>query len=136
MMSAVLVDSSVWIDHFRGTATLHAQILGQLLDKGATVCICPPVLQEILQGITDSRQFHFIKTHILRQIVLVSDPVEAAIAAAEMYGQLRKKGLSIRSNNDCLIAHYAVHFNIALLSRDRDFRNIAAHTALKLFSFK
>jgi predicted nucleic acid-binding protein len=136
MMSAVLVDSSVWTDHFRGTATLHTQILGELLDKGATVCICPPVLQEILQGITDSRQFHFVKTHLLRQIVLVSDPVEAAIAAAEMYGQLRKKGLSIRSSSDCLIAYYALHFHVSVLSADRDFKNIATHTGLKLFSFK
>lgn len=136
MIGPVLVDTSVWIDHLNGTSNFEADTLGELLDKGRMICICPPILQEILQGINDSRQFHLIRVHLLRQVILNCEPIEAAVRAAEMYQQLRRKGISVRSSNDCLIAYYAIHHKTSILHHDRDFRNIAAHTELKLFESK
>ncbi|TAG59706.1 MAG: hypothetical protein EAZ26_14390 [Runella slithyformis] len=57
----------------------------------------------------------------------------AAINAAQLYRGLRKKGVTIRKPNDCLIAYYALHFNIELCHNDVDFDLIAAHNNLKIW---
>ena len=54
-------------------------------------------------------------------------------AAAQLYRQLRKKGVTIRKPNDCLIAAYALHFDLELCHNDVDFDQIAAHTDLKIW---
>jgi predicted nucleic acid-binding protein len=136
MTGPVLVDTSVWIDHLNGKQTPEAELLAELLRTGGLICICPPIVQEILQGISDGRHFQLIMTLLLRQIVLTAEPIEEAVKAAEMYQHLRRKGVSIRSSNDCLIAYYAIHYNASVLQSDRDFRNIAAHTSLKLVESK
>ena len=64
-MNAVFVDSSVWIDHFRGVATPEVSVLRRLLtalepDMGESdptdVLVGDLVLLEVLRGIRDSRQ--------------------------------------------------------------------------------
>lgn len=63
--------------------------------------------------------------------MLQLDPVEAAVGAADLYRTLRKKGVTIRKPNDCLIAHYALSYDIPLLHYDVDFEQIAQHTPLR-----
>jgi predicted nucleic acid-binding protein len=132
-MSLVLVDTSVWIGFFRDENIPEVRKLSALLDNGQAVCLCPTIIQEILQGISDSRNFDRIKEHLLRQIVLTCDPVESAIGAAKIYQHLRKKGVTIRKSNDCLIAYHALYYEASVLHTDRDYKNIAAHTGLQLF---
>ena len=64
--------------------------------------------------------------------MLLLDPVEAAIGAAQLYRMLRKKGVTIRKPNDCLIAHYAIYYDIPILHNDVDFDQIARHVALRI----
>jgi predicted nucleic acid-binding protein len=45
---------------------------------------------------------------------------------------LRKKGVTIRKPNDCLIAHHAIFYDIPVLHNDVDFDQIARFTALRL----
>ncbi len=52
--------------------------------------------------------------------------------AAKIYRTLRKKGITIRKPNDCIIAFYAIHFNLKLVHNDSDFDKIAKHTKLKI----
>lgn len=66
--------------------------------------------------------------------IIEIDPTVAAIEAANLYRELRKKGVTIRKPNDCLIAVYALHFNVELCHNDSDFDFIAAHSALKIYS--
>jgi predicted nucleic acid-binding protein len=47
------------------------------------------------------------------------------------YRSLRKKGLTIRKSNDCLIAFYAIEFSIPLVHLDNDFDLISSHSKLK-----
>jgi predicted nucleic acid-binding protein len=63
--------------------------------------------------------------------MLEIEPVEAAIGAADLYRELRKKGVTIKKSNDCLIAFYAIYFNIPILHNDSDFNLISKHTPLK-----
>lgn len=132
-MSQVLVDTSVWIDFFNGEDNPEVEKLSALLNGGQEVCVCPTIIQEVLQGISDSRNFDRIKEHLLLQIVLICDPVQASIEAAKIYQRLRRKGVTIRKSNDCLIAYHALYYETSVLHTDRDYKNIAIHTGLRLF---
>jgi predicted nucleic acid-binding protein len=48
-----------------------------------------------------------------------------------LYFELRRKGITIRSNIDCAIAIIAIENNLILYHLDRDFEMIAKHTVLK-----
>lgn len=61
-------------------------------------------------------------------------PIKAAVSAANLYRTLRKKGVTIRKPNDCLIACYAIQHGVDLCYNDRDFDLIAQHSSLKIFS--
>ena len=61
------------------------------------------------------------------------DPYHVAEQAAFMYRQIRTKGITIRSPNDCLIAYYAIHYKIPLVHDDRDFDHIALHSSRKIY---
>jgi predicted nucleic acid-binding protein len=85
------------------------------------VFTCPVIIQEILQGIRDDKSFNEVKISFLALPVLIEDPVEAAVGAAQIYRQLRRKGITIRKSNDCLIAYYALKNSKKVIHRDRDF---------------
>lgn len=121
-----LVDTTIWVEFFRGRDNRLQQML--LSDE---VAICPVIIQEILQGIIEDDKYEEVKEMIDAIELIEANPVEAAIGAADIYRQLRKKGLVIRKANDCLIAWFAIHSGYPLLHKDRDFETIAKHTALK-----
>ena len=64
---------------------------------------------------------------------LYMDIYLAAEGAADIYRSLRKKGVTIQKPNDCLIAYYAIHFNLELIHSDYDFDKIARHIFLKIY---
>jgi hypothetical protein len=51
--------------------------------------------------------------------------------AAEIYRNLRKRGLTVRKINDCIIAATALHYDCVLLHNDKDFTTIQLHYLLK-----
>ena len=53
----ILVDSSVWIDYFRGTATAQAEILDALLGQEPLI-VGDLILAEVLQGFGSDRDFN------------------------------------------------------------------------------
>jgi len=99
------------------------------------IATCPVIVQEVLQGVSDDKQFKVIADYFNNFIQLVEDQYELAYSAAKLYRDLRKKGVTIRKPNDCLIATYAIKNNIILLNDDRDFREIAKHASLKTITF-
>jgi predicted nucleic acid-binding protein len=127
----VLVDTSVWIDFFGTKETKECKLLYNYIADDQPVMLCPPVIQEILQGIRSDSDYEEIKESILSFDILNVDPVEAAIGSADLYRLLRKRGVTIKKSNDCLIAYYAIYFKVALLHRDYEFDLIAKHLPLK-----
>jgi predicted nucleic acid-binding protein len=121
MNEDLLFDTSVWIDFFLGENSEEVQLLTLCLQNDLPVYICPVIIHEVLQGIKSDLQFKKVKISFLALPVLNEDPVEAAIGAAEIYRQLRKKGITIRKSNNCLIAWYALKNSIQVVHRDRDF---------------
>lgn len=122
-----LVDTSVWVDFFKANSTPPVERLKLLLSAGTEVGLTAAILQEILQGTKDERQFAKYQSYFETQpVYLPRDPVETAITAARVYFDCRRRGITVRSSNDCLIAQVAVEHDLVLLHNDADFRRISS----------
>jgi len=131
-MTGVLVDTSVWIDFFNGTASPHADALAGFIESKVSVFIVPVILQELLQGFQSDRDFETARDLLLAYPIIETDLVEAAIGAAMLYRTVRKHGITIRKSNDCLIAWYAIRAGLPILHKDRDFDALSGVTRLRV----
>lgn len=129
----VLVDTSAWIEFFRGSNHPCDVLLQKLIAENRVV-LCPTILQEILQGIGDDKEFKKTKAILANFPITNSNPVAAAIGAADLYRNARKKGVTIRRANDCLIAWHAIEHKLAVLHNDNDFIQLAQCSPLHLYS--
>lgn len=136
-MNGVLVDSSVWIDYFGGNtwSSRESDMLDDLIhNTDIEIYICPQVYQEFLQGIRDDYEFETMKNAIADFTMLEFDTLEIYNTAIDLYRSLRKKGITIRKPNDCLIASYGMLANVPVLFKDRDFHFICDNTSLQKYT--
>lgn len=129
---SVLIDTSIWIQFFRGTDEKQAQLVQKLILSNE-VCICPPILQEILQGVGDAKNFEILADQLMSLDFLNADSKVMAIHAAKIYVSLRKRGVTIRKSMDCLIAAYALAFDVPFHHSDKDFDQITKYFPLRAF---
>jgi predicted nucleic acid-binding protein len=127
-----LFDTSVWVDYKNGVKSAQTDLLDEAL-LSDEVCYCPTILQEILQGIKVDKDFNNTMNAFKALISLKLDAYTVSIEATKLYRSLRKKGLTIQKANDCLIAYYAIHFDIELCHNDSDFDLIAKNSSLKIW---
>jgi len=127
----LLVDTTVWIDFFRGDSSPHVGRLVHALARGDDVCICGVVLTEILQGIREDRDHRRVLSR-LDPLLFLPMTRQTFVDAAGIYRTLRRKGVTIRRATDCLIAAVAIEHDVELLHHDRDFDPIRKHCGLKV----
>jgi predicted nucleic acid-binding protein len=132
MRKKIIVDTSVWIQFLNGVPSKEVDYLKEAILVGELVYVCPTIIQEVLQGIRDDKQYEVVKDYLLAFDRLEWEPVAAGIAAADLYRALRKKGITIRKSNDCLIAAFAKEFGLSVLQVDRDFQLIAEAGAISI----
>jgi predicted nucleic acid-binding protein len=126
----ILVDSSVWIDYFRGTVTPQTDRLDALLGN-EPVAIGDLILAEVLQGFTNDRDFNQA-LRLLASLQLVNlGGQDMAIQAARNFRTLRALGVTVRKTIDTLIATCAIEKSLHLLYSDRDFDPFVAHLGLR-----
>lgn len=116
----VIVDTTVWIDYFRGTQTPQTVWLDSELER-QRLGITDLILCEVLQGIQDDRQFSRARRELLKLEVCAMGGIELALAAAQNYRALRARGYTVRRTIDCLIATFCLLHDYILLHNDRDF---------------
>ena len=126
----ILVDSSVWIDYFRGIATPQADRLDSLLGR-EPLLVGDLILAEILQGISADREFDRVRRLLLTMDVINIGGAEVAIDAARHFRHLRSLGITVRKTIDTLIATRCIRDGHALLFSDRDFDPFATHLGLR-----
>jgi predicted nucleic acid-binding protein len=116
----ILVDTSVWIDFFNGRATAETDALDKFLGR-EPVLIGDLILTEVLQGFrrdTDYRKaLALLDTLELRSL----GGRQIALAAAENYRRLRRRGFTPRKTIDMVIGTYCLVQGLQLLHADRDF---------------
>jgi predicted nucleic acid-binding protein len=126
----ILVDSSVWIDYFRGAATAEAERLDALLGS-EPVATGDLILAEVLQGFGSDRDFERAR-RLLASVVLVEIGGERiAVQAARNFRALRAVGVTARKTIDTLIATRCIESRLALLYSDRDFDPFVEYLALR-----
>ena len=126
-----LVDTSVWIDVFSGRNTAQVAMLESLIEKREDICLCGVILTEVLQGITNDKQYKKTKS-VLSDLIFFPMTYDTFLLAANIYRTLRVKGVTIRNSVDCMIASVCVENNVRLLHNDRDFDRIAEHFDLRV----
>jgi predicted nucleic acid-binding protein len=133
MKGQVIVDTSVWIDFFKGLFIPPVNALLEIMEIKAAVVVPPIIMQEVLQGITEKKMVDTVESFFFGFEFINYDSYEAAFGAADLYRKLRSKGITVRSSNDALIAWLCINFNLPVLHKDRDFNNIAKYTSLKIY---
>jgi predicted nucleic acid-binding protein len=126
----ILVDSSVWIDFFRGTPTAEAERLDSLLGT-EPVATGDLVLTEVLQGFSNEQEFNQAKKLLTSLVVIDLGGREVAIQAAKNFRVLRTLGITVRKTIDTVIATRCIESGFTLLFSDRDFDPFVQHLGLR-----
>jgi predicted nucleic acid-binding protein len=128
----ILVDTSVWINHWRNIETRSVLILRQpeLIDH---IVVGDLILFEALQGARDDDHAQKLDEALSQFPSVAIVKTELVRAAAANYRHLRGLGTTPRRNADLLIATYCIETNTQLLHDDRDFTILAQHLPLLIY---
>ena len=126
----ILVDSSVWIDYLRGSATPQALKLDSLLGR-VPLAIGDLVLTEVLQGLASEREFNAVRRMLGSLELVVLGGADVAVEAARNYRRLRALGITVRKTIDTIIATRCLVSGHELLHDDRAFDPFARHLGLR-----
>jgi predicted nucleic acid-binding protein len=118
----ILVDSSVWINHFRGFVTpAVARFRAHLTSTQNQILVADLIAHEVTRGCKTDREYE--------QTLAVFDSIECVNLggliqgqrAAKLYRAMRSKGITVAKTVDLLIASWCIHEHVHLLHDDRDF---------------
>ena len=127
----ILVDSSTWIDYFRGTITPQSDMLDMLL-RQEPLAVGDLILMEVLQGFTDDSGFNEARRVLTSLTVVELGGQKIAIQAAKNFRLLRNLGVTVRKTIDTVIATKCIENGYHLLHNDRDFDPFAKHLGLRV----
>lgn len=119
-MSAVLVDTSVWVEFLRRGGSGRAGDLDGLLERGE-VRTCGPVAAELVAGAAAARRGELWDR--LRGLPWIELDADGWRQVGEAYAALRSLGKQVPLT-DCAIAVAAVSAAAALWTFDEDFVRI------------
>ena len=105
-----LIDTSIWVAYLRQEKNAGVTYLQTILKKQQPFGITSVIYQEILQGAAVEKDFSRLVNYFGTQRFY--HPLHSVTSyenAAKLYFLSRKKGITIRSTIDCLIAQIAIH---------------------------
>ncbi len=117
----LLLDASVWIDLLRGNDNGSVRY-AMLREPFEDLALTPMTYLEVLQGARSDKEFSQMAS--LLQAYMLLEPSHGLgthEAAARMYMTARRRGITIRTAVDCLIAAVAIEHGAVLVHNDRDF---------------
>lgn len=126
----ILVDSSVWIDYLRGTATAQSDKLDSLLGR-VPLAVGDLILTEVLQGCGTDKEVNEVRRLLSSLSVLQLGGQDLAIEAARNHRRLRALGVTVRKTVDTVIATRCIVDKLELLHSDRDFDPFERHLGLR-----
>jgi predicted nucleic acid-binding protein len=125
----ILVDSSVWIDYFKGAVTPQTDLLDKLLSR-ESLMIGDLILAEVLQGFPDEKTSNEALQLLTSLVMVELCGHDLAIQAARNFRTLRNRGATVRKTIDTIIATRCIESGYALLHNDRDFDPFAKYLGL------
>ena len=127
----ILVDSSVWIDFFRGRETAQVNKLDSLLAE-ERIFVGDLILTEVLQGFRTDKDFNEARRTLDTFPTIELAGAEVALAAAKNFRMLQSLGFTVRKTIDTIIATRCILDGYRLLHADRDFEPFSKHLGLKV----
>jgi len=123
----VLLDTSVWVDAFKGKSHHIVSITRTLLNEDR-VATCGPVLLEIRRGLRSREKTRILG--LLDALVRLRFDEDLWDKAGDLDSALRKKGITLPPM-DILIGQICLHHRVPLFTLHEHFKSIPG---LKLFS--
>ena len=132
MERPVLVDSSAWVEYLRRTGSPTNMRLRALLAARRRVATTEPIVLEVLMGAQSEAHADRLRKLLVSLDLRPLEGLRDAERAAQIYRGCRRRGHTVRSSVDCLIAAVALRADLPVLALDRDFEAIAEETGLEL----
>jgi predicted nucleic acid-binding protein len=132
---SLFVDTSVWSLALRRDQTADGAEVGMLiraLEDGEALFTTGLVLQELLQGFVGPKDRDRIVERFSALPLIVPDR-DDHVQAAELRNHCRRKGVQI-GTIDALLAQLCIRHDIMMLTADQDFRRLAKHAGLKVWT--
>ncbi len=126
----ILVDSSVWVDYFRGETTAQTSLLEGLLDS-QELAIGDLNFTEVLQGCKIDKEFNEVRRLLGRLELVALSGEDVVVEAARNYRKLRSLGVTVRGTIDVVLATRCIVSGHLLLHSDRDFDAFEEHLGLR-----
>lgn len=124
----VLVDTSVLINFLKGQADYKTDLFKAVLQNEIPFGMSSFTYQEILQGARNEIEFATLKEYLSTQrIYFLKQELSTYEEAAQIFFDLRRKGVTARSTIDILIALTAIKYNLFLIHNDSDFDIMSKH---------
>jgi len=128
----LIIDTSVLIDFFKGKNTPHTRFFSSFEDQGGSIALPSFVVTETLQGAGNEREWKLLDTYLNSQEILYPDPTPDFLRkSGKIFYDLRRKGKTVRSTIDCMIAQISLDSDSVLLHNDIDFEIIKSIRPLK-----
>jgi predicted nucleic acid-binding protein len=127
-LADVLVDTSAWIDFFRGVEPMRSAAR-RLCDDGRAA-IAGIVLAELLVRVRSAQQAAHLAA-IREALPLVEESVDDWLAAARYVREARASGVQL-GLADCVIAALAVRLGMQVLTTDRHFAEMERVLGIRL----
>lgn len=130
----LLIDTSVWVSVLQDR-TGHKRDQLQALIGDQAVFLTRFSQLELLQGCRNDQEWTLLQTYLAGQDY-IELTVDSWAAAARIYYDLRRQGLTVRSSIDCCIAQAALEHQLLLIHNDQDFETIAQVRSLQQWRFQ
>jgi len=122
----LIIDTSVLIAFLRGSDTPQTRLLKRCETNEIPYAIPLICAQEVLQGARDNSEWKMLEKYMFSQDLLIPlDPYKTHREAARIYYDCRRRGLTVRSAIDCLVAQTCLEHGGRLLHNDEDYKRIA-----------
>lgn len=123
-----LVDTSVWINYLKGKNPSLISATEKILREG-TCCINEIILGEVCYGARDINQYKKYRKYFEKIPMRSVGPIFQD--SWDLRYKCKNKGLTI-GLPDALIAQTSLHYDLILLSHDKDFQLLLDHCHLQL----
>jgi predicted nucleic acid-binding protein len=112
-----LVDTSAWVEFFRGRGAVADRVDEAI--EANTAAICGPVLTELARGLIARERKTVL--NLLYACNFLEQPPDLWRAAGDLGFLLRRQGVTAKTM-DLLIASHALFHQVPLLTVDKDFK--------------
>jgi predicted nucleic acid-binding protein len=128
----VTIDTTVWVDYFRGVPNRETDWLDAELDR-QRLALIDIILCEVLRAFHyDSAAAAAAERRLRKLEIFETGGVELATEAARNYRVLRARGHTMRKTIDCLIASFCIRSGHSLLHRNRNFEPFERYLELSV----